>query len=771
MTVPVPDQLEFISVADGVTRDFPYPKRFLQADEIRVLLRDANGVDTPQFLGQHFSIAGSSWPNGGSVSFYTTPPSGLSVVRYRATQAKQTVDLENKQRNDAKAVELQLDRTVMAVQDNNRLLNNAAGGLKAEIAARQQGDKLLNGRVDKEIIDRDNGDRAVASLIGKAGVIPDLIFETALALSFAQVSDNVNYVRTGGHANPADGGGTDRYRKSVIEADRPGDLASNDGNVRWGLVQTGEISVMCFGAHPSLSAEDNTAAFLKAAEFLPEGGRLLVGSGRYNLRTLLGLRPINIVGRGQGSTELAFDNSSVSADGVVYSDFLSFETEFGMTNLTVVTVGGHGRDAIVTPSDGIILRPKPVFHHVSFRSENAGSSFSQIYSWRWMFHLGDSFDASIGDIDAYGCYRPELNPNTQFIDGFIRTNPSNGILSLRLNDTTTHNVGNCFEIRRKTYFSMYNCDFARAWRGIYDAPDRVFETNRYAYGEAALDFVIINAQKDCLNLTNRFFTNLVNVAAHRSSDGFDHGLPWYGIRYDDSNACQLTNIEITYPSTMSAFTSVAVGLEIAGGTGLQTHSITLGGALTAAVRCRGRSLDNGSCQSAMFFGVTIHGNMSGVVFDLLEARQTKVFGFSKASGFSYGSFVSFGNAATELSTYFIGTPSDNRIEFDDDFTWTRPSGALNAKHWRWQATDAHLLLATQADNGSAGQNAVIVSRSGVQIVGVEFRGDVIQLGQAGSQHKSRLGYCPEYADNAAALAAGLISGMLYRTGDNVKIVR
>ena len=29
---------------------------------------------------------------------------------------------------------------------------------------------------------------------------------------------------------------------------------------------------------------------------------------------------------------------------------------------------------------------------------------------------------------------------------------------------------------------------------------------------------------------------------------------------------------------------------------------------------------------------------------------------------------------------------------------------------------------------------------------------------------------PEYADNAAALAGGLVSGQLYRTGDTVKVV-
>src|SRR5690606_25659239 len=117
MTVPVPDQLEYISDADGVTKDFPYPKRFLQKDEIVVLLRDANGVDTPQILNTHYTIAGSSWPSGGTVSFINAPQAPNKVVRYRMTQAKQTVDLENNQRNDAPSVETQLDRLTMGLQD------------------------------------------------------------------------------------------------------------------------------------------------------------------------------------------------------------------------------------------------------------------------------------------------------------------------------------------------------------------------------------------------------------------------------------------------------------------------------------------------------------------------------------------------------------------------------------------------------------------------------------------------------------------------------
>lgn len=155
MTVPVPDQLEYISDADGVTKDFSYPKRFLQKDEIVVLLRGADGVDTPQILNTHYTIAGSSWPSGGTVSFITAPQAPNKVVRYRMTQAKQTVDLENNQRNDAPSVETQLDRLTMAIQDRDARISFIGDGLLRERLERIAADLLERA----ERIAADNAER------------------------------------------------------------------------------------------------------------------------------------------------------------------------------------------------------------------------------------------------------------------------------------------------------------------------------------------------------------------------------------------------------------------------------------------------------------------------------------------------------------------------------------------------------------------------------------------------------------------------------------
>lgn len=288
MVVPVPDQLEYISDADGVTKDFPYPKRFLQKDEIVVLLRNADGVDTPQILNTHYTIAGSSWPNGGTITFNVAPASGLKVVRYRMTQAKQTVDLENNQRNDAPSVELQLDRLTMGLQDRGRIADIALSGLKVEIQDRKAadavlqqninaeaaaraaadlqerneriaGDAALANSISNERLERIAADKSVASLIGQAGPIEVPFYDTRVAASLANIKSTINSIRTGGFTYPGDGGAALYVRG---DGNAPGGFFSNDGQAGWELTATdNQVDFAAFGGVDD-GVTDNADAWL-----------------------------------------------------------------------------------------------------------------------------------------------------------------------------------------------------------------------------------------------------------------------------------------------------------------------------------------------------------------------------------------------------------------------------------------------------------------------------------------------------------------------------
>ncbi|MFI3905598.1 hypothetical protein [Ochrobactrum sp. S1502_03] len=231
MGVPVPDQLEYISDADGVTKDFPYPTRFLEKGEVIVALRDVDGVDTPQVLNTHYTIAGSSWPTGGTISFVTAPQAPYKVVRYRMTQAKQTVVLNNLTRNDAPSVELQLDRLAMAIQDRDSRISFIGDGLlrerleriaadllertqriaadNIERAARIAGDQHLQAQIDLIVQRLNSFDALVAraeaaadSAENSALVAQDLVeaavsgsigFQPGLAYDFGWTNDTSTY--------------------------------------------------------------------------------------------------------------------------------------------------------------------------------------------------------------------------------------------------------------------------------------------------------------------------------------------------------------------------------------------------------------------------------------------------------------------------------------------------------------------------------------------------------------------------------------------------
>jgi len=268
----------------------------------------------------------------------------------------------------------------------------------------------------------------------------------------------------------------------------------DDGDVRgWGAKGDG--------------VTDDTAAFVAAATAVGEGG-VIRAHGNYLLKTLA-IPPVTIQGEGQGKTILTFDNASGQNDGIVFSAPTKQDIEFGCRHLSIKTTGGHGRYAINCPRGAGLngLRPKPTFNHLSFYSEKTNAEFegfSQVWSWQFMFLLGDAWNLTMNRIDAVGCYQAKLDYKTQFLDGFIRSTPAEGILSMRFENSTCHNIANFFEIQQKTYFCLTNIDCARSLRGIYDAADRVFETNRSAYGESIWTSVVINSQLEPVRLDNRF---------------------------------------------------------------------------------------------------------------------------------------------------------------------------------------------------------------------------------------------------------------------------
>ncbi len=140
-----------------------------------------------------------------------------------------------------------LNRVEAEIQEVRRDTDRSTSGLKQEIAdriaadnaereARLAADQNLNGRVDQEIIDRQNGDKALASLIGQAGEVEVPIYDTRVAVTFANIKSTIKAIRTSGYAVPGDGGAA-LYKRVASEPAHIGKVQSADG-AWWELAET-----------------------------------------------------------------------------------------------------------------------------------------------------------------------------------------------------------------------------------------------------------------------------------------------------------------------------------------------------------------------------------------------------------------------------------------------------------------------------------------------------------------------------------------------------
>src|SRR5712692_151179 len=81
-------------VGNGVTTAFPFPYRFLANEDLNVrLVVIATGVETPQVLNTHYTVAGAGDPAGGTVTMLTAPTNLQNLVIYDDPALTQGVDL------------------------------------------------------------------------------------------------------------------------------------------------------------------------------------------------------------------------------------------------------------------------------------------------------------------------------------------------------------------------------------------------------------------------------------------------------------------------------------------------------------------------------------------------------------------------------------------------------------------------------------------------------------------------------------------------------
>ena len=101
---------------NGSTTGFAFPYKFLEDSDLKVILRDASGVETEKTLTTHYTVTGAEEDGGGTVTMLTAPATGESLTIIREPAETQDLDLVENDPLPAEELEKRLDKSMMVQQ-------------------------------------------------------------------------------------------------------------------------------------------------------------------------------------------------------------------------------------------------------------------------------------------------------------------------------------------------------------------------------------------------------------------------------------------------------------------------------------------------------------------------------------------------------------------------------------------------------------------------------------------------------------------------------
>lgn len=110
---------------NGSTTAFSVPFYFLDNTHIKVVLRDAAGVETVKTLTTDYTVTGAGVLAGGTVTMNTAPASGVTVVIARNVPLTQETDYQTNDPFPAETHERALDKLTMEVQQLKEIIDRA----------------------------------------------------------------------------------------------------------------------------------------------------------------------------------------------------------------------------------------------------------------------------------------------------------------------------------------------------------------------------------------------------------------------------------------------------------------------------------------------------------------------------------------------------------------------------------------------------------------------------------------------------------------------
>ncbi|MCH4541433.1 right-handed parallel beta-helix repeat-containing protein [Ochrobactrum sp. A-1] len=364
---------------------FSIPFPFQQAEDVVIcLVVDDLYTEIGRSL---FEISGAMAPDGGSVTFAVGRSAGEVIAIIGSAVLERLSSIVRDGRFSSKLTDDELDRNRIIQQEQQRDIGRALkapyGGKGGSILATSPSTLLHldtegNIRASETPVNektlREEADLALASLLGQAGPIEVPLYDTCLAVTFAQIKPTINAIHTGGYSAAGDGGDA-LYKRVSSEPSHDGKVQSADG-AWWEMVGfyaalpnalprpylkkvREQISVFdalpisladSIGQHEDTSSEylEVTAAISTIVDDLSiRGGRLFIPRGLYMMSTVFPKSNVHMVGEGRGISIL---RTAPGIDNMILYNPYSTAIEIENVSLSGITFDGNGSGILAARS-------------------------------------------------------------------------------------------------------------------------------------------------------------------------------------------------------------------------------------------------------------------------------------------------------------------------------------------------------------------------------------------------------------------------------------
>ena len=151
---------------NGSLTTFAYGFKVFDQDDLTVILRASNGIETVQTITTDYTVTGVGSVSGGNVVFGTAPASGVTVVILREMELEQGLDLVPNDPFPAESLEDSLDKLTFMVQQHDEQLGRAIKASRTNVLSGSEFVISAADRANKVFSFDGSGDLAVTQELG-----------------------------------------------------------------------------------------------------------------------------------------------------------------------------------------------------------------------------------------------------------------------------------------------------------------------------------------------------------------------------------------------------------------------------------------------------------------------------------------------------------------------------------------------------------------------------------------------------------------------------